>query len=114
MVEAPNTNAIPTPFAKNSYQLPVVALVGIFDKHNEPVILQNYLAKHLQNESDQKVAFAEQALQGSEDDIERIKRAARQEMEAIEMQMAMLAYSTLDIFSEKAQLIPDRVKTMQD
>ena len=28
--------------------------------------------------------------------------------------MAMLAYSTLDIFSEKAQLIPDRVKTLQD
>ena len=83
MVEAPNTSAIPTPHTKTL--LPVVALVGIFDKHNEPVILQNYLARHLQNEADQKVAFAEQALQGSEDDIERIKRAARQEMEAIEM-----------------------------
>ena len=85
MVEAPNTNAIPTPISKAFHQLPVLALIGIFDKHNEPVILQNYLARHLQNDADQKVAFAEQALQGSEDDIERIKRAARQEMEAIEM-----------------------------
>lgn len=32
-------------------------------------------------------------------------------MEAIEMQMAMLAYSTLDVFVEKSQIVPDRVKT---
>lgn len=28
--------------------------------------------------------------------------------------MAMLAYSTLDIFTEKSLIIPDRVKTQQD
>ena len=30
------------------------------------------------------------------------------------MQMSMLAYSSLDVFSEKSQIIPDRVKTAQD
>ena len=28
--------------------------------------------------------------------------------------MSMLAYSTLDIFQDKAQIIPDRVKTAED
>ena len=97
--------------SNNKTTLPVIALIGIFDRHNEPVVLQNYLAKHLQRETDAKVAQAEQTLQGSDDDIERIRRAARHEMEAIEMQMAMLAYSTLDVFVEKSQIVPDRVKT---
>ena len=30
------------------------------------------------------------------------------------MQMAMLAYSTLDVFVEKSQIMPDRVKTALD
>ena len=94
--------------------VPVIALIGIFDRHNEPIVLQNYLARQLRQESDSKVATAEQALSGDDDAIERIKRAARHEMEAIEMQMSMLAYSTLDIFCEKSQIIPDRVKQAQD
>lgn len=46
--------------------------------------------------------------------MEKIRRAAILEMEAIEMQMSMLAYSTLDIFTDKAQIVPDRVKTIED
>lgn len=30
------------------------------------------------------------------------------------MQMSMLTFSTMDVFSDKGVIIPDRVKTMQD
>ena len=76
--------------------------------------MQNYLARHVKAETEKKVARAEENLAGSTEVLERIKKAALHEQEAIEMQMAMLAYSTLDIFSEKSQIIPDRVKTAQD
>ena len=109
MVEAPQSSMINT---KN--QVPLLALVGIFDKHNEPVILENYLVRHLTKENDTRLNNAEQALAGSEDAFEKFRRAAALEMEAIEMQMSMLAYSTLDIFADKSQIIPDRVKTMED
>ena len=46
----------------NKTVLPVIAMIGIFDKQNEPVVLQNYLAKHLKKETDAKVAYAEQTL----------------------------------------------------
>ena len=35
-------------------------------------------------------------------------------MESIEMQMSMLAYSTLDIFTEKSQIVPDFRRPQQD
>ena len=64
--------------------------------------MQNYLATYVKGETEVKVSRAEEALEGSTEVIERIKKAAIHEQEAIEMQMSMLAYSTLDIFSEKS------------
>ena len=89
---------------------PVIAFVGIFDKHNEPVVMQNYLARHLQKESDEKLELAAQNLGSTSKEFSKVKKAAKRDMKATEMQMAMLAYSTLDIFSDKAYVIPDRVR----
>ena len=91
--------------------LPVIAMIAIFDRYNEPVIMRNYLAKHLNRENEAKLKLAEAAGQASEQDMERIRRAYSRDVETIEMQMAMLAYSQLDIFSEKSQIIADSVKT---
>ena len=88
-----------------------MALVGIFDRHNEPVVMQNYLVRYLSNETERRVSMATKAMEGSEEMIRKIEKAGRQEMEDIDMQMAMLGYSMLDIFTEKAQIIPDRVAT---
>ena len=51
---------------------PVVAIVGIFDRHNEPVILQNYLVRHLQGETDRRVSLAQKAMEGDEETIIKI------------------------------------------
>ena len=91
--------------------MPVIALVGIFDRVNEPVLMQNYLARHLEREGNHRAANAAKNLDGAEEDIERIKRDIAAEMETIQMQMSMLAFTTLDIFTEKSQIVPDRVKT---
>mmetsp|Transcript_13254 Transcript_13254/g.16832 ORF Transcript_13254/g.16832 Transcript_13254/m.16832 type:complete len:108 (+) Transcript_13254:40-363(+) len=100
-----------TPSNRMNASLPVIALVGIFDRQNEPIVLQNYLAKHLASETSNRLAFAEKTLEGADEAIQKVQKATRQEMDAIDMQMAMLAYSTLDIFTEKSQIVPDRVKT---
>ena len=49
--------------------MPKVALVGIFNKQNEPIILRNYLSEYLQRENDIKMKAAEATLAGAEDDL---------------------------------------------
>ena len=66
---------------------PVIAFVGILDKHNEPIIFRNYLINYLQGESDSRVAKAESALQGADEDIGKIKALAKQEMDMLNMQI---------------------------
>ena len=81
---------------------PVIALVGIFNRQLEPILLRNYLVEYLQNENDQKNKAASQTLAGAEQDLEKVEKARAKEMESITMQMSMLAYASLDIFAEKA------------
>ena len=51
---------------------PVIALVGIFNRQLEPILLRNYLVEYLQNENDQKNKAASQTLAGAEQDLEKV------------------------------------------
>ena len=62
-----------------SSTLPVIAFAAIYDKQNKPVLVRNYICDHLQNSP----GFDSM------------------DCENLRMQMAMLVYSTLDIFDEK-------------
>ena len=92
---------------------PVIALVAIFSKSNEPILLRNYLSDYLKQESWQKMQAAKANLAGADDHILKVQKARDIEMENINMQMSMLAYATLDVFSEKQYCTPDHVVYIQ-
>ena len=52
--------------------VPKVALVAIFNKQNEPILLRNYLSEFLQKETDIKLKVAETTLAGAEDDLVKV------------------------------------------
>ena len=66
-------------------QYPVIALIGIFDKHNEPVIMRNYLYDFLRKEHQERIERAESALQGADQEIEKIKAVSSSDLDLIEM-----------------------------
>ena len=96
-----------TPTKKNQ---PIIAFVGRFDKHNEPIIMREYLVDHVRKENQERIQKAESALSGSDEDLNKVKAIATSDTDSIAMQLQMLVYSTMDVFNEKAQIIPDRVK----
>ena len=100
-------------------QTPVISLDAIFGKQNEPVMLKNYLCDYLSQQVHQHISKREAAqieqsptitennelgLQ-SQVDFQMIKQRRLLEVENMRMQMAMLAYSTLDTFDEKQRVL---------
>ena len=77
--------------------------------------MRNYLLQYMEAESAERLKKAEAALAGAaEEDLLAVRASAARDLANLQMQMEMLVYSTMDVFNEKANIIPDRVKATQD
>ena len=101
-------------------EMPVLALVAIFSKQNEPILLKNYLCDYLEQQVEERSlrilkkqeSINEQSLINettdldveSKVDLKMIKQKRMLDVENTRMQMAMIAYSSLDTFDEKQKV----------
>lgn len=94
----------------------MIALVAIFGKQNEPIIHKNYLCDYLARQVGERHKLmqarqqtdattinesSELGVESQPIDFQLIRQKRLLEVESTRMQMAMIAYSTLDCFDEK-------------